>query len=90
MRFWDAVWHILRKLSGDIRPLLLQCCDCGTWYYMAQSIVEGHLRDSDGEPIPVIKCPKCGLKHVVIVTRFDSDVKGFSLRTEYESYEPQC
>ena len=50
------------------------CCDCKATYYLSKNKVVRHLQDSEGENIPVIACPYCGLEHLVAFVRLDPNV----------------
>ena len=62
------------------------CCDCEDAYYLTKNVVVRNLKNKSGGNEPVIKCPSCGLEHLMIFVRLDPDVVSVKWEVETEDY----
>lgn len=90
----SAFWYVFHRMF-KWRPIVMGCCDCKATYYLSKNKVVYQLKNNDGEDEPVIECPHCGLEHLVLFIRLDSNVA--SIKWEIvieephkEAHECQC
>jgi DNA-directed RNA polymerase subunit RPC12/RpoP len=83
MKLITAFWIVLHRIF-KWRPILMGCCDCKDTYYLTKNVVVRNLKNTSGENEPVIKCPYCGLEHLMIFVRLDPDVIGVKWEVELE------
>lgn len=84
MKLVVAFWVVLHRIF-KWRPILMGCCDCKDTYYLLKNRVVRNLKNKDGENEPVIKCPYCGLEHLMIFVRLDPNVISVKWEVETEA-----
>lgn len=73
MNLTQAFWDVVQKFF-IFRPIALGCCDCKKTYYLTKSMVIFNMEEEDGTGNPVIRCPNCGLRHVIMFFRIGEDI----------------
>lgn len=86
MDFITAFWVIIHKIF-KWRPILLACCDCEAAYYLTKNVVVRNIKNEEGYNEPIIRCPYCGLEHLLLIVRLDSNVVSVKWEVETEDFQ---
>jgi len=83
VNFGTAFWTVIHRIFRW-RPIVMGCCDCKGTYYLTKNKIVRTLKNNEGEDEPVIQCPSCGLEHLMVFIRLDSNVVSIKWKIETE------